>query len=333
MMRRLYDPLVKREENFITMNWESSELTKYAGNSMLAARISFMNELTILCEHYGADIEDIRKGIGSDSRIGPSFLKAGCGYGGSCFPKDVAAMEHISKLAGHESLFVNAIQTINKNQKKRFVEKIVAKLGRPIEGATIAVWGLAFKADTDDIRESASIDVIEHLLEKGAIVRAHDYKGQENMKQAVQGQPDRVGHRPGHRRGGCRRGRPVHGLAAVHDAAVPQDLGHDEHADHLRRPQLPEPRSNARERLPVLPDRPPGRGADAAAAAAGVSRRRRSDCDLNPPPGRTPRPGGVRFGPGDGSRAVATGCPAVSVTFRGHVVTGRATSTPWGPRT
>ena len=182
MMRRLYDPLVKREENFITMNWESSELSKYAGNSMLAARISFMNELTILCEHYGADIEDIRKGIGTDSRIGPAFLRAGCGYGGSCFPKDVAAMEHISKAVGYENLFVNAIQTINKNQKKRFADKIVSKLGRPIDGATIAVWGLAFKADTDDIRESASIDVIEHLLAQGATVRAHDYKGQDNMK-------------------------------------------------------------------------------------------------------------------------------------------------------
>src|SRR5216683_472706 len=120
MMRRLYDPLIKSEENFLTMNWESSELTKYAANSMLAARISFMNEMTILCEHYGADVEDIRKGIGSDSRIGPAFLKAGCGYGGSCFPKDVAALEHISRAAGHESLFVHAIQTINNNQKKRF---------------------------------------------------------------------------------------------------------------------------------------------------------------------------------------------------------------------
>src|SRR5215216_338484 len=181
MMRRLYDPLIKREENFLTMNWESAELTKYAANSMLAARISFMNEMTILCESYGADVEDIRKGIGSDSRIGPSFLRAGCGYG-SCFPKDVAAMEHISKSVGYESLFVNAIQTINKNQKKRFAEKIVQKLGRPIEGATIAVWGLAFKADTDDIRESTAIDVINYLLDKGAVVRAHDYKGMENMK-------------------------------------------------------------------------------------------------------------------------------------------------------
>src|SRR4051795_2117066 len=182
MMRRLYDPLIKREENFMTMNWESAELTKYAANSMLAARISLMNEMTILCEHYGADIEDIRKGIGSDSRIGPAFLRAGAGYGGSCFPKDVAAMEHISKLAGHESLFVHAVQTVNKNQKKRFVEKIQQKLGRPIEGSQIAVWGLAFKADTDDIRESPAIEIIRYLLDRGARVAATDPKGLENMK-------------------------------------------------------------------------------------------------------------------------------------------------------
>src|SRR5205085_4223680 len=125
MMRRLYDPIVKREEAFMTMNWESAELTKYAANSMLAARISFMNEMTILCESYGADIEDIRKGIGSDSRIGSAFLRAGCGYGGSCFPKDVAAMEHISKAVGHDSLFVSAIQQTNNNQKRRFAEKII----------------------------------------------------------------------------------------------------------------------------------------------------------------------------------------------------------------
>src|SRR5437764_8704482 len=188
MMRRLYDPLIKSEENFLTMNWESAELTKYAANSMLAARISFMNEMTILCEHYGADVEDIRKGIGSDSRIGPAFLRAGCGYGGSCFPKDVAAMEHVSKAVGYESLFVHAIQTINKNQKKRFAEKIIQKLGRPIEGATIAVWGLAFKADTDDIRESAAIDVIRHLLDKGARVRATDPKGMEHMRELFGGE-------------------------------------------------------------------------------------------------------------------------------------------------
>jgi UDPglucose 6-dehydrogenase len=182
MMRRLYDPLVKPEEKFLTMSWESAELTKYAANGMLAARISFMNEMTILCEQYGADIEDIRKGIGSDSRIGPAFLRAGCGYGGSCFPKDVAALEHISRAIGHESLFVHAIQTINKHQKKRFVDKIEQKLGRPLAGAKIAVWGLAFKADTDDIRESAALDVIRYLLDKGAQVKATDPKAMENMK-------------------------------------------------------------------------------------------------------------------------------------------------------
>ena len=196
MMRRLYDPIVKREEAFMTMNWESAELTKYAANAMLAARISFMNEMTILCEGYGADIEDIRKGIGSDGRIGPAFLKAGCGYGGSCFPKDVAALEHISRTIGHESLFVNAIQTTNKAQKLRFAQKIMQKLGRPIAGARIAVWGLAFKADTDDIRESPALDVIRHLLDQGAQVTATDPKAMENMKHVfkdeVEWSPDPV---------------------------------------------------------------------------------------------------------------------------------------------
>jgi len=196
MMRRLYDPIVKREEAFMTMNWESAELNKYAANAMLAARISFMNEMTILCEAYGADIEEIRKGIGSDFSIGPAFLKAGCGYGGSCFPKDVAALEHISRAIGHESLFVNAIQTINKAQKLRFADKIMQKLGRPIVGAKIAVWGLAFKADTDDIRESPALDVIRHLLDKGAHVTATDPKAMENMKHVfkdeVEWSPDPV---------------------------------------------------------------------------------------------------------------------------------------------
>jgi UDPglucose 6-dehydrogenase len=196
MMRRLYDPIVKPEEVFMTMSWESAELTKYAANAMLAARISFMNEMTILCEGYGADIEDVRKGIGSDSRIGTAFLRAGCGYGGSCFPKDVAALEHISRQIGHESLFVHAIQTTNKNQKQRFADKVIKKLGRPIAGAKIAVWGLAFKADTDDIRESAALDVIRYLLDQGAQITATDPKAMENMKQVfkdeVEWSPDPV---------------------------------------------------------------------------------------------------------------------------------------------
>src|SRR5205814_5346862 len=134
-MRRLYDPLVKREENFLTMNWESAELTKYAANSMLAARISFMNEMTILCEHYGADIEDIRKGIGSDNRIGPALLKAGCGYGGACVPEAGAAQVHISRPGGYEHLFGHVVQTVHNKQKKRLAENNGAKARRPIAGA------------------------------------------------------------------------------------------------------------------------------------------------------------------------------------------------------
>jgi UDPglucose 6-dehydrogenase len=192
IMRRLYDPIIKREENFLTMNWESAELTKYAANAMLAARISFMNEMAILCDFYSADVEDVRKAIGADARIEPAVLRAGCGYGGSCFPKDVAALEHISKLAHHDSLFVNAIQTTNRNQKKRFVEKIEAKLNRPMAGSTIAVWGLAFKADTDDIRESAALDVIRYLLEKGAHVRATDPRAMDNMRQVFKDKVESV---------------------------------------------------------------------------------------------------------------------------------------------
>ncbi|MEL7237357.1 MAG: nucleotide sugar dehydrogenase, partial [Planctomycetota bacterium] len=194
IVRKLYDPILREQikagnvDCWFVMNWESAELTKYAANTMLAARISFMNELTILCEHYEADIEAIRKGMGSDNRIGPAFLRAGCGYGGSCFPKDVAAMEHISKAAGYDNKFVNAILSINKYQKQRFAEKILDKLGKDASGATVAVWGLAFKADTDDIRESAAIDVIRHLLDKGVHVKAYDPKGMENMQREFDGE-------------------------------------------------------------------------------------------------------------------------------------------------
>jgi UDPglucose 6-dehydrogenase len=186
-VRQMYDPILREQikagnnQCWFVMNWESAELTKYAANTMLAARISFMNELTILCEHYEADIEAIRKGMGSDKRIGPAFLRAGCGYGGSCFPKDVAAMEHISKAAGYDNKFVQAILSINANQKRRFGQKVLDQLGDPA-GKTVAVWGLAFKADTDDIRESTAIDVIQLLLDAGVHVKAYDPKGMENMQ-------------------------------------------------------------------------------------------------------------------------------------------------------
>ncbi len=222
------------------MNWESAELTKYAANTMLAARISFMNELTILCEHYDADIEAIRRGMGSDKRIGPAFLRAGCGYGGSCFPKDVAAMEHISRQAGYENKFVSAIIDTNNYQKERFAKKITDKLGRDPKGATVAVWGLAFKADTDDIRESTAIDVIKHLLASGVKVKAYDPKAVDNMRELF---PEGVEWcvDPVRCADGCRRGRDLHGLAALRDARLWQDQGRDERTADLRRPQLPAP--------------------------------------------------------------------------------------------
>ena len=244
MMRRLYDPLIKREDNFMTMNWESAELTKYAANSMLAARISFMNEMTILCEHYGADVEDIRKGIGSDNRIGPAFLRAGCGYGGSCFPKDVAAMEHISKQAGYTNLFVDAIQTVNKNQKKRFVDKIEAKLGRPHRRRHHRRLGIGVQSrhrrhprvgrpGRDPLPAGQRRDRAGPRLQ-----------GHGAHEAGVQGR-SRVVYRPGDGRRRRRRRRHHHRLAAVHHAPVPQNRRDDEHPAHFRRPQLPASRCDA----------------------------------------------------------------------------------------
>ena len=154
----------------------SAELTKYAANSMLAARISFMNEMTILCEHYNADVEDIRKGIGSDSRIGPAFLRAGCGYGGSCFPKDVKALVRTGHDTGVPLDILVAVETANELQKRVLFEKLERRLGgsAALRGATIAVWGLAFKAETDDVRESPALALVEQLLAAGATVRVHD---------------------------------------------------------------------------------------------------------------------------------------------------------------
>jgi UDPglucose 6-dehydrogenase len=173
IMRRLYDPIVKREEAFMTMNWESAELSKYAANSMLAARISFMNEMTILCEHYGADIEDIRKGIGSDFRIGPHFLRAGCGYGGSCFPKDVKALMVTARDVGLEFDLLRAVEGTNARQKRCLLSKALRHYG-DVSSRTFAVWGLAFKPKTDDMREAPSVELIEGLLGKGARVQCHD---------------------------------------------------------------------------------------------------------------------------------------------------------------
>lgn len=174
LMRELYGPFVRNGHPIYIMDILSAELTKYAANAMLATRISFMNEMAILCESTGADIEMVRHGIGSDKRIGMSFLYAGIGYGGSCFPKDVKAIIQTYQEYGLDARILNAVDDINKNQGKRFVEKVLNHFSGNLEGLTFAVWGLSFKPQTDDMREAASIDIINSLRERGARLRAHD---------------------------------------------------------------------------------------------------------------------------------------------------------------
>jgi UDPglucose 6-dehydrogenase len=160
------------------MDIPSAEVTKYAANAMLAARISFMNQVAELCERVGADVFNVRNGIGSDSRIGKAFLFPGPGYGGSCFPKDVQALAHTARQAGMEPTLFEAIEAVNLRQKQVMFDKLVALVG-DLKGRTIAVWGLAFKAGTDDMRESPAVTLIDALLAAGARVRAHDPQAME----------------------------------------------------------------------------------------------------------------------------------------------------------
>ncbi|HNN89790.1 MAG TPA: nucleotide sugar dehydrogenase, partial [Giesbergeria sp.] len=152
----------------------SAEFTKYAANAMLATRISFMNELALLAEKLGADIEQVRTGIGTDPRIGTHFLYAGTGYGGSCFPKDVQALVHTAREAGQDLTILQAVQAVNERQKQVLVDKIVARFGPDLRGRRFALWGLAFKPGTDDMREAPSLTIIERLLALGAEVAAYD---------------------------------------------------------------------------------------------------------------------------------------------------------------
>ncbi len=174
VMRTLYAPFQRNHERLIVMDVRSAELTKYAANAMLATRISFMNELANLAERLGADIEHVRKGIGSDPRIGYDFLYAGAGYGGSCFPKDVKALMRTAQDAGGMLHVLKAVEVANDLQKQVLGKKIVARFGDNLAGKRFAVWGLAFKANTDDMREAASRDLIEALLAHGATVSAYD---------------------------------------------------------------------------------------------------------------------------------------------------------------
>lgn len=185
LMRELYSSFLRKGERIQIMDIPSAELTKYAANAMLATRISFMNELSRLCEITGANIESVRKGIGSDSRIGNAFLYAGLGYGGSCFPKDVKALIHTSKSLGFPAKILTAVEEVNHEQRMLFVDKVLEHMKGDVSGKTFAVWGLAFKPQTDDMREAPSIDIIDALRKKGAKFRAYDPVAEETARHII----------------------------------------------------------------------------------------------------------------------------------------------------
>jgi UDPglucose 6-dehydrogenase len=174
LLRQLYAPFQRNHERIMVMGLRSAELTKYAANAMLATRISFMNELANLAEEIGADIEDVRRGIGSDPRIGYQFLYAGAGFGGSCFPKDVKALQRSATEAGRPLHVLGAVDDVNEAQKHVLAQKIKGRFGKKLKGRTFAVWGLAFKANTDDMREAPSLTLIDDLVAAGAKVRGYD---------------------------------------------------------------------------------------------------------------------------------------------------------------
>lgn len=186
-MKELYSSIVRSNDRLIIMRPASAELTKYAANTMLATRISFMNELSNLAEQVGADIGDIRTGIGSDPRIGYSFLYAGIGYGGSCFPKDVRALKRIGDEHGINLKIAGAVEDINIEQKHILCKKIVTKFGADLNGLTFAVWGLAFKPGTDDMREAPSLVIIPWLLQQGARVQAYDPVAMQEAQKELPG--------------------------------------------------------------------------------------------------------------------------------------------------
>lgn len=187
LMRALYSPFTRNHDRLQIMDVRSAELTKYAANAMLATRISFMNELALLAERVGADIEMVRRGIGSDPRIGSSFLYPGTGYGGSCFPKDVKALIHSGTSNGLELGVLAAVERANDRQKKVLVDKVVATFGEALNGRTFALWGLAFKPDTDDMREAPSLVVIRELVRRGATIQAHDPVAMPQARRELEG--------------------------------------------------------------------------------------------------------------------------------------------------
>lgn len=185
LMEKLYKPFTLNGYPIIFMDIPSAEMTKYAANAMLATRISFMNDIANLCELMGANVDDVRKGMGSDARIGSRFLYAGCGYGGSCFPKDVKALAQTGCKEGYPMRVIEAVEEVNERQKSIVFEKLKAAFGGDLRGKIIAMWGLAFKPETDDMREAPSLVVIDKLIEAGATVRAFDPVAMDETKRRI----------------------------------------------------------------------------------------------------------------------------------------------------
>jgi UDPglucose 6-dehydrogenase len=190
LLRALYEPFNRNRDRVISMDIRSAELTKYAANAMLATKISFMNELANIAEQLGADIENVRIGIGSDPRIGYQFIYPGAGYGGSCFPKDVRALARSAASSGYDATLMEAVESVNMRQKQRLFSKITAHYDGDLKGKTVAVWGLSFKPQTDDMREASSRVLMEALWDAGANVRAYD---PEAMKETQRIYPDQEG--------------------------------------------------------------------------------------------------------------------------------------------
>ena len=183
MMRELYAPFTHSHDRFVAMDIRSAEMTKYAANAMLATKISFMNEMANICERVGADVNKVREGIGSDSRIGYSFIYPGCGYGGSCFPKDIQALAKTAKDFGYKPQILDAVEAVNYAQKRVISDKVIKRFSENLSGKSFGIWGLAFKPETDDMREASSITIINELTKRGAKIKAYDPKAQKEAQE------------------------------------------------------------------------------------------------------------------------------------------------------
>ena len=183
LMKQLYSPFFRTHNRFIAMDIRSAEMTKYAANAMLATKISFMNEIANICEKVGADANQVRIGIGSDQRIGYSFIYPGVGYGGACFPKDLKALTKIAENNGYTAQLITAVEKVNNEQKLVIAQKIIARFGEDLTGFSFAIWGLAFKPGTDDMREAPSIHTIKELVKRGAKIKAYDPKAVDQAKE------------------------------------------------------------------------------------------------------------------------------------------------------